>query len=252
MSFFKIENLTKTYLKRRGFYKSPERFYAIKNLSLDLRENEIFAIIGESGSGKTTLGRCLIRFVPVDTGKIIYQGVDLLKLKEKDYRRYRPKFQMIFQNSAQALDPRQRIGACLAEPLKKHKKLSGNALWNNVIQLLGKVKLGEELLSRLPHELSGGQQQRVIIARALTTDPTLLIADEPTASLDNKHKQAIIELLKSLHQELGLTIVIISHDLSVVSQIADRFAVMYQGELVEVNDSETVSSQTFKVPVMEL
>jgi oligopeptide/dipeptide ABC transporter ATP-binding protein len=206
----------------------------VHNLSLNIVANECLALVGESGSGKTTLGRCILRLIRADQGSVIYDGVDLLQMPEKEFRQFRPRFQMIHQNHSQTLNPRQSVGSCLKEPLKLHHQYRKQALTSRVEELLSMVRLDAELMTRFPHELSGGQRQRVAIARALTTSPSLVIADEPTSSLDASIKRQITELLADLRHRLGLTLLLISHDLAMVSNISDRIAVMYNGTLVEV------------------
>ena len=247
MIFLKIRNLSKKYQGNYSlFRKNNLDKHALINFSLDLYKNEIFALVGESGSGKTTLGQCVLQLMRPNEGQIIYQDIDLLQMKERQFRQYRPKFQMIFQHPEQALNPRQTVGSCLVEPLQIHSQLSGDSLWDQVIKLLDKVGLNEQLIPRFPYELSGGQQQRVVIARALSTNPSFLIADEPTSSLDAVHKRKIIALIKNLQQQLGLTMLLISHDLRAVSHIADRIGVMYRGELIEYGSKERILKNPVK------
>ncbi len=241
MIFLKIINISKQYQNSQLiWYQKKDNQFAIKNLSIDIIKNEIFALVGESGCGKTTLGRCLLHLTKPNQGQVIYNGIDLMKLKEREFRRYRPKLQMIFQNPDQALNPKQTIGVCLAEPIKTHWQISPSDLESRIIKLLRMVGLNKNSISRFPHELSGGQQQRVVIARALSTNPSFLIADEPTSSLDAVHKWHITNLLKNLQQQLGLTMLFISHDFKIVARLADRIGVMFQGELVEVGSREKI------------
>ena len=235
MVFLKIENISKCYRHTSPFFQPGNGDqYAVKNVSFDIHENEILALVGESGSGKTTLGRCLIRLIEPNSGAVYHQGENLIRLREKEFRRYRRQFQMIFQNPDQALNPRQTVASCLAEPIRVHDRLTGSGLSTRISEILRMVGLTDDLLSRYPHELSGGQQQRVVIARALATRPIFLIADEPTSSLDAILRRQVISLLKSIQQKLGLTILLISHDIALVSQLADRIGVMVQGQIVEI------------------
>jgi len=212
----------------------------VKSVSLEIFKGECLALIGESGSGKSTFGKCLLRLIEPDAGSAWHEETDLLQLSGKKFGAYRARFQMIFQNPLQALNPRQRVGAALMEPLRVHQSLGKQAALKRACELLNLVRLESELLNRLPHELSGGQRQRVALARALTPNPIFLVADEPTSSLDASLKQQIIELFQEMQQKFALTLLLISHDLSVVSEISDRIAVMYAGEIVEIAPAENI------------
>ncbi len=230
-----IRRLCKTFRQRQnGWGNQTGETFAVQNVSFDVLKGETFALVGESGSGKTTLGRCLLKFIPTDSGSVFYEGIDLLQIPESKFRPYRRQFQMIFQNPAQALNPRQKVGACLAEPLKVHTNLSKVEIQAHVQELLLLVGLDEGVVVRFPTELSGGQQQRIAIARALAMEPTFLVADEPTASLDAAHKRQLIELLDRLKKQLGLTLLLITHDLALAAATADRIGVMRRGQLVEI------------------
>ena len=236
-TLLRIENLSKSYKTRRT---NAAQTAAVKSVSLEIFKGECLALIGESGSGKSTFGKCLLRLLEPDAGSAWHEETDLLQLSGKKFAAYRARFQMIFQNPLQALNPRQRVGAALMEPLRVHQSLGKQAALKRASELLNLVRLESELLNRLPHELSGGQRQRVALARALSTKPTFLVADEPTSSLDASLKRQIIELFQEMQQKFGLTLLLISHDLSAVSEISDRIAVMYAGEIVEIAQAKNI------------
>lgn len=236
-----IKNLSKCYPREAAAFFAPAQHdFVLKDVSFDLIAGESLAIVGESGSGKTTLGRCLIRLLSADSGQIFYKGQDLLQLSQKEFLPFRQEFQMIFQNPLQALNPRQRIRSCLAEPMKVFGRMTETALQTRIEFLLEQVGLSPELLSSLPAQLSGGQRQRVTIARALAMNPSLLIADEPTSSLDAAIKHQVVRLLQQLKENLDFTLLIITHDLGVVSAIADRIAVMHRGKIVELATTQEI------------
>ncbi|MCH7754066.1 ABC transporter ATP-binding protein [candidate division KSB1 bacterium] len=236
-TLLRIENLSKSYKTRQT---NAAQTTAVKFVSLEIFKGECLGLIGESGSGKSTFGKCLLRLLEPDTGSAWHEETDLLQLSAKKFGAYRARFQMIFQNPLQALNPRQRVGAALMEPLRVHQSLGKQAALKRASELLNLVRLESELLNRLPHELSGGQRQRVALARALSTKPTFLVADEPTSSLDASLKRQIIELFQEMQQKFGLTLLLISHDLSAVSEISDRIAVMYAGEIVEIAPAKNI------------
>lgn len=234
MAFLRIKNLSKRYITKSFFPPQKEKIrFALSNVSVDIIEGEVFALVGESGSGKTTFGKSLLKLIPAG-GSVFYKNIDIMQLSEHEFRPYRPKFQMIFQNSDLALNPKQTVAAAISEVFRVHKKVSAAGCSEKVLSLLDLVNLEENIFNRYPYELSGGQQQRVMIARVLAANPEFIVADEPTSSLDAINKGQIISLLKDLKDKFGLTILLISHDLSMVTKIADRIGVMYQGELVEV------------------
>ncbi len=236
--FLKISGLSKSYRDKHG----SERLRVIDNISFDLLHGECLAVVGESGSGKTTLGRTILRLIESDAGSVLTADGDLLALPQRDFQRLRPKFQMIFQNHSQVFDPRQKIGSALAEPFRVHTRMSPEEIKVAVTRLLRQVGLSPSLLERLPHQLSGGQRQRVAIARALATSPDFLVADEPTSNLDAAFKREIIELLRSVQRELSLTMLLISHDLGMVAEYADRIAVIYEGAIVEIAPADVIVS----------
>ncbi len=232
-------------LSARGVTKSfpfphGRRLRALAGVDLEVRRGECLALVGESGSGKTTLGRCLLRLLEPDAGEIRFEGTDLRSLSRRRLRRWRTRFQMVFQDAAGALDPRMRVGSSIAEPILAHRLAAPGGTGDRVRSLLETVGLAASLAGRYPHQLSGGQRQRIGIARALATEPRLLILDEPVSALDVSVRAQILGLLDELRRRLELTMIFIAHDLAVVDQIADRVAVMYCGRLVEVGPSREV------------
>ena len=228
------EGLGKSYPVRRGLLQRVEgQVRALTDVDLEIEEGECFALVGESGSGKTTLGRCLIRLVEPTAGRVRFRGEDLLALGREELRRRRRDFQMVFQDPYGSLNPRMRVGAAIAEPMEVHGLVGRPARMARVGELLEMVGLSPAMARRYPHEFSGGQRQRIGIARALATGPALMIADEPVSALDVSVRAQIINLLARLQSQLGLTLLIIAHDLAVVEQIADRVAVLYLGRIVE-------------------
>ena len=237
MNHLIVKNVTKKFLSHaNGSKEQALDSIAVNDISFNVAKGETFAIVGESGSGKTTLAFIITKFIRANHGAIFFNGQDIIKMNYRKFQSIRPKIQIIFQNPAKALNPRQTLGNMIQEPLKFIKGLRGKELDKRIDDLIEAVGLEKELKSRLPHELSGGQQQRAAIARALSTDPELLIADEPTSSLDAIYTNQIISLLKNLQDKFGITLILISHDLNIVEEIADRVAVMYNGRFVEIAD----------------
>ncbi|MFP5288020.1 MAG: ABC transporter ATP-binding protein, partial [Thermoanaerobaculia bacterium] len=240
-ALLEIAGLAKEYPVRRGLLqRTLGTVRAVDGVDLTLRRGECLALVGESGSGKTTLGRCAVRLVDPTRGRIAFDGEDLLALRGGELRRRRRRFQMVFQDPYDSLDPRQRVGAAVAEPLEIHTSLDRAGRTRRVAELLEMVGLAPDLASRYPHELSGGQRQRVGIARALAAGPDLLVADEPVSSLDVTVRAAVLDLLADLRERLGLTLLLISHDLAAVERLADRVAVMYLGRIVEIGGRRDV------------
>lgn len=206
---------------------------AVSDVSLTVARGEALALVGESGCGKSTLGRLLIALDRADSGEIRFDGTDIARLSERSLRPLRPRMQMVFQDSLSSFNPRRTVGASLAEPLNIHRRAHPGA----VEALLTQVGLAPDVATRFPCLLSGGQRQRANIARALALKPDLLIADEPVSALDVSLQAQIINLLMALRKTLALSCVFISHDLSVVRQMADRIAVMYLGRIIEQGES---------------
>lgn len=227
-----VQNLVKHYSIKVGAFQS-EQLRAVDGVSLTVRRRETLGLVGESGCGKSTLGRLALRLEEPTSGLVRYREVDLTGLGRHELRRLRPKLQMVFQDPLGSLNPRMRVWQSVAEPIRLHG-LANGSVRPQVRELFERVGLAEEHLERYPHELSGGQQQRVGIARALAPHPDLVILDEPTSALDVSVQAKLINLLHQLREELALTQVFISHDLSVIGYLSDRVAVMYLGEIVEM------------------
>ncbi|MCP4545876.1 MAG: ABC transporter ATP-binding protein [bacterium] len=229
-----IRDLNKRFPIRSGALgRRSGWLQALREVSLEIRRGEILGLVGESGCGKTTLARCLLRLERADGGIIELEGRDLTTLTRGDLRDMRRSVQLVFQDPWSSLNPRMRIRDIVAEPLRVHGLASGAELVRRTDELLTLVGLEATHGGRYPHEFSGGQRQRIGIARALATEPQLLVADEPVSALDVSVQAQIINLLHDLRDQLGLTILFISHDLAVVRQICDRVAVMYLGQIVE-------------------
>ncbi|MDB6132206.1 MAG: hypothetical protein JWM59_449 [Verrucomicrobiales bacterium] len=237
MSFLQIQDATVTFPARRG----SEAFTAVKGVSLSIAKGEILGLVGESGCGKSTLSRAIMQLQPLTAGRILLEGGDLSKLDSHQLRMARLNFQMVFQDPYASLNPRRTVFSTLTEAVRARTgKLPKEALWERVAALMQRVGLNPDFALKYPHEFSGGQRQRIAIARALGPDPRLLIADEPVSALDVSIQSQIINLLLNLCRDLGLTMLFISHDLSVVRYIADRVAVMQNGQIVELGETGQV------------
>lgn len=206
---------------------------AVDHVSFTIREGETVGLVGESGCGKTTVGRCILRLIEPTGGSIVFEGVDVMTLRGKELKEMRRNMQIIFQDPYSSLDPRMPIGESIAEGLHIHKIGTPKERFEIVIEMLRKVGLEDYHARRYPHEFSGGQRQRIGIARALALRPKFIVADEPVSALDVSIQSQVLNILKELQREFGLTYLFIAHNLSVVEHISDRVAVMYLGKLAE-------------------
>lgn len=227
------ENLVKEFPARRG------KVHAVSDISLCIYRGETLALVGESGCGKSTLGRMLLRLIEPTSGRLRYDGQNLLALKPEKMREMRRRMQIIFQDPYASLNPRMSIGRIIEEPLLTHKIGENRQERQSIVHsLMDKVGIRPEFYSRYPHQFSGGQRQRVGIARALALNPELIVCDEPVSALDVSIQAQILNLLRDLQKELGLTYLFISHDLGVVRYISDRVCVMFLGRLCEIGGTK--------------
>jgi len=213
---------------------------AVDDVSFEIGEGETLGLVGESGCGKTTVGRTLLRLIPRTSGSFYYNGRNVFNLGSHDMKSLRREMQIIFQDPAGSLNPRMRVSRIVGEPLQVHGIAGGARLRNRVEELLERSGMPRGSADRYPHEFSGGQRQRIGIARALALEPKLIICDEPTSALDVSIQSQILNLLKDLQEDFGLSYLFISHDMAVIQHMCQRIAVMYRGKIVEMSDRETI------------
>lgn len=234
-SLLKMENISKEYKTPYG------RIKALRETSLEIERGEILGLVGESGSGKSTLANIIVRLIGSDGGRIVFNGEDITGLSEREFRKYRREIQMVFQDPYSSINPRKKIGYLLRECLRIHDKhLNEDEAERRVAESLEEVGLDPSYASRYPSNLSGGQRQRVAIALSLILRPRLIVLDEPVSALDVSVEAQILNLLMDLREKHGLTYLFISHDLNVVSYMADRIAVMYLGSIVEIGRTKEI------------
>jgi peptide/nickel transport system ATP-binding protein len=237
----KVRDLTVDFrVSARDWRATTATLRAVDKVSFSLVRGETLALVGESGCGKTTVGRTLIRLYEPTEGAIVFDGVDIAGLRGRELQTFRRRAQMVFQDPYASLDPRMKVEEIVAEPLRAHRLGGRGERRERVAVLLERVGLTRSAANRFPHAFSGGQRQRIGIARSLALDPEFLVADEPVSALDVSIQAQILNLLKDLQEELGLTLLFIAHDLAVVRQIAERLAVMYLGSIVELGLREAV------------
>ena len=233
-ALIKIRSLKKYFQVHDGFLsQSKKTVKAVDDVSLDIRRGEILGLVGESGCGKTTLGRMSINLITPTSGEVIFDGVNILKLKNSTLSSLRPKLQIIFQDPFSSLNPRFTVERIIGEGMIVHGLATKSNLRSKVTEIMQKVGLPNSFMNRYPHEFSGGQRQRIGIARALSLNPRYLVCDEPVSALDVSIQAQIINLLQELQEKQNLSILFISHDLNVVKHLSKRTAVMYLGQIVE-------------------
>ena len=237
-------------LQAKGIYKNFETskkdqaVHALTNVDLTLYRGETLALVGESGCGKSTLGRTLIRMLPATRGSVTFEGQNITAMKDKEFAPLRRRMQMVFQDPYASLDPRMKVRDIIAEPLETYHVCKTKAeTTHRVLELMQAVGVPAEFLNRYPHQFSGGQRQRIGIARAIALQPDLIVCDEPVSALDVSVQSQVLNLLKDLQKQYGLTYLFIGHDLSVINFIADRVCVMFLGHVCEVATKEELYSR---------
>jgi peptide/nickel transport system ATP-binding protein len=236
-----VRNLVKRYDLQAGLFSGVKgRVHAVENVSFDIQPGETLSLVGESGCGKSTTGRALMRLVEPQSGQIQIDGTDILALSRERMRDMRRHIQMIFQDPFASLNPRIRVGDAIAEPFLTHKLGTREAARAKVADLLQRVGMDPAVAARYPQQFSGGQRQRICIARALSLEPKIIVADESVSGLDVSIKAQVVNLMLDLQQSLGLSYLFISHDMAVVERVSHRVAVMYLGEIVEMGPAAAV------------
>jgi ABC-type oligopeptide transport system ATPase subunit len=245
VALVEVCNLTKVFDLSESAFGSRRagQVRAVDDVSLEIQPGETLGLVGESGSGKSTLGRMILRLIEPTGGTILFDGGDLLKANGADLRCLRRDMQIIFQDPFGSLDPRFRVEDVIAEPLIIHEKMSATTRRQRVQELLRAVGLDESAMRRYPHEFSGGQRQRIGIARALALRPKFIVADEPVSALDVSVGAQIVNLLRQLQREFGLTYLFISHSMPVVRYLSTRIAVMYRGKIVEIGSTAQITGR---------
>jgi ABC-type oligopeptide transport system ATPase subunit len=238
----RLEHVVKEFPVRSAslFSRARERVHAVSDVTLEIRRGETLALVGETGCGKSTLARCIVRLHDLTSGRIVFDGQDISSASAAEMRPVRRRMQMVFQDPYGSLNPRRRVGSIIGDPFVIHDLARGAERTRQVQQLMELVGLNPEHFNNFPGDFSGGQRQRVGIARALALRPELLVCDEPVSALDVSIQAQILNLLKDLQQDFGLTYLFVAHDLAVVRTMSDRIAVMNKGQLVEIGPAEEV------------
>lgn len=233
-----LKGIKKYYPIRKGLFSHEKSLVrAVDGVSLEIKKGETFGLVGESGCGKSTLSRTLLRIIDPTEGKIIFEDTDITTIKSKEMKKYRKEMSMIFQNPYSSLNPRESVRDIISAPIIVHKEMGKKETDKRVLELMDLVGLSSKYIDRYPHEFSGGQRQRIGIARAIALNPKLIVCDEPVSALDVSIQSQILNLLKDIQAKFNLTYIFVSHNLSVVYYMADRVAVMYMGNIVELSDS---------------
>ena len=234
-----MEEQSRTYILEASdlsvsFETDAGEVQAVRDVSLSLKEGEVLAIVGESGCGKSTTGRVILRLLEATSGQVLFEGKDILSLSEREMREMRREMQIIFQDPFSSINPRKSISETIAEPIRRHRIITNKReREEKVFEIMKTVGLAERFYNAYPHELDGGRRQRVGIARALALNPKFIVCDEPVSALDVSIQAQILNLMQELQEQMGLTYMFITHDLSVVNHFSDEIAVMYLGQIVE-------------------
>lgn len=244
MSFLELDNLKVHFPIRGGIFNTIQDWvYAVDGVDMVIEEGKTYGLVGESGSGKSTIGKAIVGLEDATDGSVIYNGVDVTnkaRNRGKQYVEYNKDIQMIFQDSTSSLNPKKRIKDIMAEPMRNYFNYTEKEERDEIIRLLEIVGLNEDAIYRYPHEFSGGQRQRLGVARAVASNPKLIIADEPTSALDLSVQAQVLNFMKRIQKEYGLSYLFISHDLSVVKHMADDIAIMHRGRFVERGSKDKI------------
>ncbi len=251
-NLIEVRNLKKYFPIKGGVFQSTVgHVKAVDDISFNIKKGQVLGLVGESGCGKSTTGRTMLQLLPPTSGEMLYDGIDTFKLSANELKKYRTKMQIVFQDPYSSLNPRLPVYDIIGEAMLEHKIVNNREeMMNRVFDLMDKCGLFPEQAGRYPHQFSGGQRQRICIARALAVDPEFIVCDEAVSALDVSIQSQIINLLKELQEDMGLTYLFISHDLSVVKFISDAVGVMYLGEIVEMGSKEQIFSH-FSHPYTE-